>query len=60
MKIKLKIEAFGFKPGSVIEVSPTRAKELLKDGDAVEVVETPKAKRGTRKNLENKSLSAAG
>jgi hypothetical protein len=44
----------------VIEVSPTRAKELLKDGDAVEVVETPKAKRGTRKPIEDKSLSAAG
>ncbi|MBO6739046.1 MAG: hypothetical protein JJ916_04215 [Phycisphaerales bacterium] len=76
MKIKLKINAFNRVPGDVVDVDPLIAKRYIDCGDAVEYkrpVPEPvedsepeksepkaKAKRGTRKNLENKSLSAAG
>ena len=59
MKIKLKIEAYGFKPGSVIEVSQTRADELLEAGDAERVESKSKAKKAGRLIDRNKSLSAA-
>jgi hypothetical protein len=59
MKIKLKIEAFGFKSGSVLDVSPTRAKELIDAGDA-EAVDPVSTKKVRPKKISNKSLSAAG
>lgn len=58
MKVKLKIEAYGFRPGSVIEVSQTRGEELLKHGDA-ELVDDASAKQVKSSRIRNKSLSAA-
>lgn len=53
MKIKLNTDAYGFKQGDKIEVSPTVGEKLIKDGDA-ELVEP----RRSRKKPENKALSA--
>ena len=60
MKIKLKIEAFGFPAGTEIEVSDTVGKRFIKDGDASEVVDAPKPKaksKGTG-TISNKAMSA--
>lgn len=58
MKIKLNIEAFGFKRGQEIEVSDSVGARLIKDGDAVEVKTEPR--KAKRAKPENKALSAEG
>ena len=54
MKIKLKIEAFGFPVGTVTEVDDSQGKQMVQDGDAVEV------KASGRKTLKDKALNAKG
>lgn len=54
MKIKLKIEAFGFPVGTVTEVDDSQGKQMVQDGDAVEV------KGGGRKKIKDKAMSAKG
>lgn len=60
MKIKLKIEAFRRPPGTVMEVADEIGRRFVRDGDAVEVADSPKAKKLTGSEIRNKSLSAAG
>lgn len=60
MKIKLKIEAFRRSSGTVLEVADEIGKRFVDAGDAVEVKQSPKAKRIDSDKLRNKSLSAAG
>ncbi len=55
MKIKLKIEAFGMKPGTTTEVSESVGKQMVLDGDAVEIVA-----KSNRKTVSNKALNAKG
>lgn len=54
MKIKLNIEAYGASKGTTLDVSESVGKQMVLDGDAVEI--KPKA---SRKKVSNKAMSAS-
>lgn len=51
MKIKLKIEAYGFPADTELEVDDSQARQMIQDGDAVEV-------KQSKRNTSNKALTA--